>query len=40
MCIRDSIYPLRGEDGEYEVDDVQHEAIAHVIEYLDRHLKT
>ena len=33
------IYPIRGEDGEYDVDDVQHEAIAHVIGYLDRHLR-
>ncbi len=33
------IYPLRGEDGGYEVDDVQQDAIATVIAYLDRHLK-
>ncbi|NNC39081.1 MAG: alpha/beta hydrolase fold domain-containing protein [Acidimicrobiia bacterium] len=33
------VYPLRGGDGEYEVNDVQHEAIAHVIGYLDRYLK-
>ncbi len=33
------IYPLRGADGQYEVNDVQHEAIAHVIGYLDRHLR-
>jgi hypothetical protein len=33
------IYPVRGADGEYEVDDVQVQAIAGVIEYLDRHLK-
>lgn len=33
------IYPMRGADGEYEVDEVQHEAIAAVIGYLDRHLK-
>ena len=32
------IYPIRGDDGEYEVDAVQHEAIAAVIGYLDRHL--
>jgi dipeptidyl aminopeptidase/acylaminoacyl peptidase len=32
------IYPMRGPDGEYEVNDVQHEAIAFVIAYLDRHL--
>lgn len=33
------VYPQRGHDGEYEVNDVQHEAIAHVIAYLDQHLK-
>jgi dipeptidyl aminopeptidase/acylaminoacyl peptidase len=33
------IYPRRGPDGAYEVDDVQHEAIAAVIAYLDQHLK-
>lgn len=33
------IYPVRGDDGEYQVDDVQVQAIAGVIEYLDRHLK-
>lgn len=33
------IYPLRGNDGQYEVDDVQREAIEAVISYLDRHLK-
>ncbi|HSR44126.1 MAG TPA: dienelactone hydrolase family protein [Acidimicrobiia bacterium] len=33
------VYPKRGPDGRYEVNDVQHEAIAHVIEYLDRYLK-
>ena len=33
------IYPEQSDDGEYLVDDVQHEAIAHVIAYLDRHLK-
>jgi dienelactone hydrolase len=32
------VYPLRGEDGEYEVNQVQIEAIAGVIDYLDRHL--
>jgi hypothetical protein len=32
------LYPMRGPDGEYEVNDVQHEAIAFVIAYLDRHL--
>jgi dienelactone hydrolase len=33
------IYPERGPDGEYVVDDVQEAAIAGIIEYLDRHLK-
>jgi dienelactone hydrolase len=33
------VYPQRGADGEYEVNDVQHEAIASVIAYLDGHLK-
>ena len=33
------IYPMRGPDGEYEVNDVQVEAIAYVIDYLDRHLR-
>ena len=33
------VFPIRGEDGEYEVNDVQHQAIAGVIEFLDRHLK-
>jgi hypothetical protein len=33
------IYPLRGADGGYEVNDVQHEAIAYVIGYLGRHLR-
>lgn len=33
------LYPIRGEDGEYEVNDVQDEAIAHVISYLDGYLK-
>lgn len=32
------IYPFRGEDGEYEVDDVQDTAINGVIEYLNRYL--
>lgn len=32
------IYPERGADGTYIVDDTQREAIAHVISYLDRHL--
>ncbi len=33
------IYPLRGPNGEYQVDEVQLEAIAGVIAYLDRYLK-
>ncbi len=33
------LYPKRGADGEYDVNEVQHEAIAFVIAYLDRHLK-
>jgi len=33
------VFPKRGADGTYEVNDVQREAIATVIEYLDRHLK-
>jgi dipeptidyl aminopeptidase/acylaminoacyl peptidase len=33
------IYPERGSDGSYKVDDVQREAIASVISYLDRYLK-
>lgn len=33
------VFPIRGADGEYEVNDVQLEAIAGVIEFLDRHLK-
>lgn len=33
------VFPLRGDDGKYEVDDVQAEAIAVVIAYLDRYLK-
>ncbi len=32
------IYPQRGSDGEYEVDDVQHKAIDEVLDFLDRHL--
>ncbi len=32
------VFPVRGPDGDYEVDDVQREAIAGVIGYLDRHL--
>jgi len=33
------VMPIRGADGEYEVNDVQLDAIAGVMEYLDRHLK-
>ena len=33
------VYPKRGADGDYEVNDVQREAIAHVLGYLDRYLK-
>lgn len=33
------IYPVRGPDGSYQVDQVQQAAIAGIIEYLDRHLK-
>lgn len=33
------IFPVRGSDGEYEVDDVQREAIAGVIAFLDGYLK-
>jgi len=33
------VYPKRGAGGDYEVNDVQHEAIAHVVGYLDRYLK-
>lgn len=32
------IYPLRGEDGEYEVNEVQDRALTGVIDYLDRYL--
>lgn len=32
------IYPERGDDGAYMVDDMQRESIAHVIAYLDQHL--
>lgn len=34
------IYPVRREDGDYEVDEVQDEAIALLIAYLDRHLQS
>jgi dipeptidyl aminopeptidase/acylaminoacyl peptidase len=33
------VYPLRGPDGAYEVNDVQDEAIGHVIEWLGRYLR-
>lgn len=33
------IYPTRGEDGEYEVDDIQSEAIAAMIMFLGRHFE-
>jgi dienelactone hydrolase len=33
------VFPLRGANGEYEVDGTQEEAIAHVIAFLDRHLR-
>lgn len=33
------IYPLRGDDGTYDVDDVQRDAIGTAIEFLDRHLR-
>jgi dienelactone hydrolase len=33
------VYPLRGEDGAYEVNEAQAEAIGHVIGYLSRYLK-
>ncbi len=33
------VFPIRGADGEYEVNEVQHEAIAAVISFFDEHLK-
>lgn len=33
------VFPIRGEDGDYEVNDLQREAISHVIEWLDARLK-
>lgn len=33
------VYPLRGSDGEYEVNEVQDRAIDGVIDYLDRYLR-
>ena len=32
------IFPLRGDDGEYDVDDAQERAIDEVVEYLGRHI--
>ncbi len=34
------IYPRRGPDGGYQVDDVQDAAITGIIDFLDRHLRT
>jgi dipeptidyl aminopeptidase/acylaminoacyl peptidase len=34
------VYPLRGPDGEYEVNEVQEQAIAGVLSFLDKHLTT
>lgn len=33
------VYPQRGPDGNYEVNDVQRQAVAGVIAYLDRYMK-
>lgn len=33
------VYPIRGADGEYDVDEIQDAAITGVVEYLDRHLR-
>jgi len=33
------IYPERGAEGDYQVDDTQRESIAYVVSYLDRYLK-
>lgn len=33
------VYPLRGLDGDYEVNEVQERAIAGVLDYLDKHLE-
>jgi dipeptidyl aminopeptidase/acylaminoacyl peptidase len=32
------VFPIRGDDGEYEVDDTQREVIARIIAFLDRHM--
>jgi hypothetical protein len=33
------VYPMRGADGEYEVNQVQLDAIAGVLDFLDRQLE-
>ena len=33
------IYPMRGADGEYDLHGAKVEAIAFIIDYLDRHLQ-
>lgn len=33
------VYPKRGSDGTYEVNQVQEEAITGVLDYLDKHLE-
>lgn len=33
------VYPMRGPDGEYEVNQVQEQAIAGVLDFLDKHLE-
>jgi len=33
------IFPVRGEDGSYRVDDTQRRALDQIVDYLDRHLK-
>jgi len=33
------VFPVRGPDGKYDVNAVQHEAIARVIDFLDTHMK-
>jgi hypothetical protein len=32
------VFPIRGDDGEYEVDETQREAIARIIAFLDDHM--
>jgi dienelactone hydrolase len=34
------VFPFRGDDGVYEVDEMQDEAITHIIAFLDRHLRS